>query len=79
MFHSVRLLSQAPLARGSCALPSVLFSIEYSVKYCVAGISEERFLLPRLVLAWIEFNVYLNRLSAVDANWRHPRGSDKTR
>ena len=25
MFHSVSLLSQAPLARGSCALPSVLF------------------------------------------------------
>ena len=25
MFHSLRLLSQAPLARGSCALPSVLF------------------------------------------------------
>ena len=24
MFHSVSLLSQAPLARGSCALPSVL-------------------------------------------------------
>ena len=27
MFHSVSLLSQAPLARGSRALPSVLFSI----------------------------------------------------
>ena len=26
MFHSVSLLSQAPLARGSCALPSVLFN-----------------------------------------------------
>ena len=25
MFHSVSLLSQAPLARGSCALPSVFF------------------------------------------------------
>ena len=25
MFHSVSLLSQAPLARGSCALPSVLY------------------------------------------------------
>ena len=27
MFHSVGLLSQAPLARGSCALPSVLFKM----------------------------------------------------
>ena len=27
MFHSVSLLSQAPFARGSRALPSVLFSI----------------------------------------------------
>ena len=26
MFHSVNLLSQAPIARGSCALPSVLFN-----------------------------------------------------
>ena len=26
MFHSVSLLSQKPLARGSCALPSVLLS-----------------------------------------------------
>ena len=30
MLHSVSLLSQAPLARGSCALPSVLFSIFYT-------------------------------------------------
>ena len=28
MFHSVTLLSQAPLARGSCALPSILFIID---------------------------------------------------
>ena len=27
MFHSVCLLSQAPLVRGSCALPSVLFTV----------------------------------------------------
>ena len=27
MFHSVRLHSQAPLARGSSALPSVLFTL----------------------------------------------------
>ena len=27
MFHSVSLLSQAPLAHGSCALPSILYSV----------------------------------------------------
>ena len=29
MFHSVSLLSQAPLARGSRALPSVLFVVVF--------------------------------------------------
>ena len=31
MFHSVTLLSQAPLARGSCALPSVLLACDFVV------------------------------------------------
>ena len=31
MFHSVSLLSQAPLARGSCALPSVLLILCFCV------------------------------------------------
>ena len=31
MFHSVSLLSQAPLARRSCALPSVLFVLGMAV------------------------------------------------
>ena len=35
MFHSVSLLSQAPLACGSCALPSVLY---YQVIQCLCGV-----------------------------------------
>ena len=34
MFHSVSLLSQAPLERGSCALPSVLLIIFLVTCYC---------------------------------------------
>ena len=38
MFHSVSLLSQAPLARGSCALPSVLLNIgPISIRYSKRG------------------------------------------
>ena len=32
MFHSVSVLSQAPLERRSCALPSVLFVIVFPVE-----------------------------------------------
>ena len=47
MFHSVSLLSQAPLERGSRALPSVLFGISDVV---TASVYSEKTRLKKLML-----------------------------
>ena len=63
MFHRVGLLSQAPLARGSSALPSVMFNV-YSVEGTIADDCKwsesltERLLLVILNCLKYLFNLY---------------------